>query len=387
MTPPSSLSDFARRLRLALPRSGPICDREFQAWALELHGLQFQRNPAYRQLCLARGSQPDGVKAWEEIPAVPTSAFKECELTSLPPADRTTIFHSSGTTGQVPSRHYHSPESLAVYEASLIAGFLTQGTPLTTPSRADRRVAAQALFATARPQFICLTPPPSEAPHSSLVHMFATLGRELPNAGVAFAGRLDADSGWVLDLPRVRAAFAEATAAARPVILTGTAFNYVHLLDALEADSVPGNLPPGSWAMETGGYKGRSRNIPKTELHAGLELKLGLARDRILCEYGMSELSSQAYDLAQPGGHEQGDGAPARTFAFPSWARARVVSTETGHEVADGEPGLIRIWDLANVWSVLCVQTEDLAVRRGSGFELLGRAPRAEPRGCSLMAR
>ena len=72
-------------------------------------------------------------------------------------------------------------------------------------------------------------------------------------------------------------------------------------------------------------------------------------------------------------------------FHFPPWARVRVVSPETGGEVAEGETGLIQVCDLANVRSVMVIQTEDLAVRRGDGFELLGRAELAAPRGCSLM--
>ncbi|HTR43613.1 MAG TPA: hypothetical protein VMH87_18530, partial [Pseudomonadales bacterium] len=82
---------------------------------------------------------------------------------------------------------------------------------------------------------------------------------------------------------------------------------------------------------------------------------------------------SQAYDTGSKG-----------TFHFPSWTRVQIISPETGAEVADGETGLIRIFDLANVFSVAAVQTEDLGVRRGSGFELFGRAALAEPRGCSL---
>jgi hypothetical protein len=74
-----------------------------------------------------------------------------------------------------------------------------------------------------------------------------------------------------------------------------------------------------------------------------------------------------------------------RNFHFPPWVRVQIVSPETGQEVADGETGLIRVFDLANVFSVMTVQTEDLGVRRGDGFELIGRAPFAEPRGCSLM--
>ncbi len=99
---------------------------------------------------------------------------------------------------------------------------------------------------------------------------------------------------------------------------------------------------------------------------------LGVSESNIVTEYGMSELSSQAYDR---GG----------VFHFPPWARARVISLETGAEVGGGETGLLQVFDLANIWSVMAVQTEDLAVRRGTGFELLGRAAKSEPRGCSLM--
>jgi len=97
----------------------------------------------------------------------------------------------------------------------------------------------------------------------------------------------------------------------------------------------------------------------------------------------MSELSSQAYDTVV------GQSSPAphapRRFRFSPWTRVQIVSPETGREVVEGETGLIRVFDLANVASVLAVQTEDLAIRRGDGFEFIGRATGAEPRGCSLM--
>ena len=131
----------------------------------------------------------------------------------------------------------------------------------------------------------------------------------------------------------------------------------------------------GSRVMETGGYKNRSRTLLKGELHALITERLGVPRENIICEYGMSELSSQAYD----------SGIHPRVFRFPPWVRVQIISPENGREVADGESGLIRIFDLANVFSVAAIQTEDLGVRRGDGFELIGRAQLAEPRGCSLM--
>ena len=167
----------------------------------------------------------------------------------------------------------------------------------------------------------------------------------------------------------------------------GTAFSFVHLLDYLAAQKLQLTLPPGSLVLETGGYKGLSRFVPKSELHSLISERLGVQPAQITCEYGMSELSSQAYDRAPGLVSQRARANPGqRTFLFPPWAKAQFVSPETGQEVSDGETGLLRIIDLANVYSVMAIQTEDLGIRRAQGFELLGRVSAAEPRGCSLMA-
>jgi hypothetical protein len=132
--------------------------------------------------------------------------------------------------------------------------------------------------------------------------------------------------------------------------------------------------------METGGYKGRSREVPKARLRAMITRLLGVPDPNIVAEYGMSELSSQAYDRVAADELQ-----PSGFFAFPPWARARIISVETGAEVESGRRGLLRVFDLANIWSVMAVQTEDLAVGYPHGFDLLGRAERAAPRGCSLL--
>jgi hypothetical protein len=165
------------------------------------------------------------------------------------------------------------------------------------------------------------------------------------------------------------------------IVILGTAFSFVHLLDYLAEKNLRFKLPPGSLVMETGGYKNRSRVLPKDELHKLIAERLSVPSSHILCEYGMSELSSQAYQT----GPKANDASPH--FNFPPWVRVQVVSPETGREVIEGETGLLRIFDLANIFSAMAIQTEDLAIRRAVGFELLGRAELAEPRGCSLMAR
>ncbi len=389
----TELSNFAARLRevIANPQSA-IRNPQFSALALELFALQFKYNPAYRKICEARNLTPEVVEHWTQIPAVPTATFKELELSCIPPAERTAVFHSSGTTDQKPSKHFHCPASLELYESSLWPWFAENVLPdlrfTIDDLRADEKSAIR------NPQSaIFLTPPPAQASHSSLVHMFDTIRQKLAAPETAFVGKLAADGSWTLDFDTMVASLNSPRATRHASLVLGTAFSFVHLLDYLVQKHLSFQLPPGSRVMETGGYKGRSRSMPKAELHALITERLGVPPQNILCEYGMSELSSQAYDCVV--GDEwrvTGDGsAPrhsplvTRHFSFPPWARVQIVSPETGREVAEGQTGLIRVFDLANVFSVMAIQTEDLGIRRGYGFELIGRAALAEPRGCSLM--
>jgi len=373
------LSSFAARLRgLISHEPSTFNEPQFADLALELFALQFAHNPSYRKICEARRLTPDTVQEWRQIPAVPTAGFKELDLTCLAPDERPVVFHSSGTTEQKPSRHFHCVESLAVYESSLWTWFEPN---VLSASRLTPHV-SHCLF---------LTPPPASVPHSSLVHMFDIVRQRTGQPASAFTGHLAADGSWTLDFAATLSAFESAVAAGQPLVLLGTAFSFVHLVDYLAARGLRFALPAGSRVMETGGYKNRSRILPKPELHALISAHLGLPRDAILCEYGMSELSSQAYDSVAgntpPGAGE--DVPPAsravRHFHFPPWVRVQIIAPETGLEAAEGELGLIRLLDLANVFSVAALQTEDLGICRGAGFELVGRAQQAEPRGCSLM--
>ena len=351
----------------------PGDERVFNALALALFALQHEHVGPYREWCARRRSHPGNVRHWRAIPAVPTSAFKQFEFTSLPASQRTTVFESSGTTGYRPSRHFHHAASLRLYEASLLPWFRRHCLP------GERREEA------ARPRFLILTPPPSASPHSSLVHMFETVRQALGASDSAFCGTRVGEAEWDLDWPTAWRVLGEAVAGRRPLWVLGTAFSFVHLADELERTGQHCQLPPGSSALETGGYKGRSRILSREALHALVGRQLGLEPEAIGCEYGMCELGSQAYDrvLGVRPAH-LAEAPPVRVFRFPPWARTTVISPETGQEVGEGEAGLLRVVDLANVWSVAAIQTEDVVLRRGTGFELLGRAAEAEPRGCSL---
>ena len=351
----------------------------FETLALELFALQFEANQPYQRLCIARGRAPENVIRWTEIPAAPTEAYKDWDLTCLAPQERPVVFHSSGTTGQRTSRHFHCQDSLAVYAASLQTWFQRH---LLSDDNAglDKVSAGQPMTQ------IALTPAPAVAPDSSLVHMLGVLQENLGSRDSLFAGGVEMGGAWSLDIDRVLNALRQSLCANQPVLLMGTAFNFVNLLDQFELKNIQYQLAAGSRIMETGGYKGRSRVLPKEELHRRLVRHLGIPENHIVSEYGMSELSSQAYDYVIRKDSRSGLGEKVRrVFRFPPWARVRVISPETEAEVSEGETGLIQVTDLANVASVLAVQTSDLGIRRGTDFELVGRAAAVEPRGCSLM--
>ena len=352
-------------------------DSEFNALAKQLFQLQYHSIPVYQKFCQSRGVK--SVNHWSEIPAIPTSAFKEHILSSLPPEERTSVFHSSGTTQQIPGRHFHSAESLTIYEASLLPWFekhfLLGVQPSGCPDESDEDSQNAELHTDHSLGMIFLTPPPALAPNSSLVHMFDVVRKKFGSRDSLFTGKI-INGAWALDIDQTLFGVRKSMCANRPIALLGTAFSFVHLLDHFIANNIRYKLAAGSRVMETGGYKGRSRVLPKAELHALITKHLGVPPSHIISEYGMSELSSQAYSGLV--------GSTERSFHFPPWARAQIISPETGKEA---DSGLLRIFDLANARSVLAIQTEDLAEHRSDGFELLGRVTEAEPRGCSLMAQ
>ena len=299
----------------------------------EVHALQRGANAAYGRYC-AQFPEP---RDWRDIPALPQRLFKEHAIRSFPAAGTTRTFRTSGTTGEGYGEHHF--QSLRLYEAAATRGWELAGL-------GGRRVLA-------------LLPSAAEAPHSSLSQMASWLcaGEK------AFFVRNGA-AQWE-ELTRI------AAAPGGPLALFGTALAFLDWFEWLGERTLA--LPPGSIAIETGGYKGTRRELPKAELYALFAARLGLRE--VVNEYGMTELSSQFY--------ARGVGTPH--FA-PPWARGLVVDPATGREVEDGETGVLRLLDAANLWSVCAVQTQDLAIRRGENFELIGRDPAALPRGCSRTA-
>ncbi|MBT5480264.1 MAG: hypothetical protein HOI50_10920 [Verrucomicrobia bacterium] len=345
-------------------------DDIFNALALELLSLQQSANPYLAKQFEQASVNTQSLHHWKKIPGVPTQAFKLIDWSCIPENERSQVFYSSGTTGKDASRHWHHGRSLELYETLLSAWHREHAPWEGGKCRVD-----ECLF---------LTPNKQSAPHSSLIHMFGTIADSLPPEVTShFVGKISAENEWVLPLS---ATIDQLAKIGQPVCLFGTAFLFVHLLDHLEAAGTRLSLPEGSVAFETGGYKGKSRSLTKEKLYQEIESKLGILEKNILCEYGMSELSSQAYDLQSKSDSHFNDGSTTRRLRFPPWARCHVISPETMLEVPEGDTGLIQVIDLANVWSSVSILTEDIGIPHKEGFELLGRAEISEPRGCSLMS-
>jgi hypothetical protein len=169
-----------------------------------------------------------------------------------------------------------------------------------------------------------------------------------------------------------------------PALVLGASFAFVHLLDGLGGSRAL-RLPPGSRAMQTGGFKGRSRTVAPDELRARVAEALGTPDSHVISEYGMTELSSQGWEpsLAHALGRYEGP-VENHHHALPPWMRVDAVHPERFTPLPLGEEGLGRVIDLANIDSALVVQTADRVVVTEAGVRVLGRDPAAVERGCSL---
>jgi len=361
----------ARELVSAFEAGGSLAS-SFDALACDLARFQAGRIEGYARLCRARGVDPATLARAEDIPAVPTDAFKVTRVATFDPslddAASTGTFRTSGTSQGEAARGVHRMREVSTYDAAAVAS--------------GRRWLVRDLAGPV--PVIVLGPRPAEARDSSLVHMCEVFARAFGD-GASLERTFVVDEG-VIDVSTFDERVAFALAAGTPMLVLGTSFAFVHFVDAIGKDSFV--LPAGSRVMQTGGYKGRSREVPPDVLRSDLARIFGLERRAIVAEYGMTELSSQFYEtsLLEPG-------APLGVYAEPPWARVVPVDPDTLAPVPHGEIGIARIVDLMNVDSAVVVLTQD-RVRRvgppghdpssGAGFELLGRAPGAPPRGCSI---
>lgn len=314
------------------------CTADFEATALALFQYQYQHNALYHAYVVALHIAPSAINSIEQIPFLPISFFKTHRVVTGQVQDAALLFESSGTTGDVPSRHF--VQDADIYEASMMAGFHQfYGLP------EDYAILA-------------LLPSYLERGHSSLVHMAKVL---MDKSG-------HPDNGFYLnEWPLLSEKLLKLKAAGQKVLLLGVTFA---LLDF--AELYPMDLS-GTVVMETGGMKGRRTEWTRTQVHDYLKTQWQL--DHIHSEYGMTELLSQAY-------------AP-KDGIFTSALTMRVLVRDIQDPLDTSAEGVgaINIIDLANVHSCAFIATEDIGRLKADGtFEVLGRMDHVALRGCSLMA-
>lgn len=325
---------------------------DFEALAREAFAYQFERIPAYRAMCERAGRTPATVSSWREVPRVPASAFATVELAT---GEAKETFRSSGTLDERRSVHRHPFPDL--YRAVIDATFA----PAVLPAGGRRPI-------------LSLVPPREIAPDSSLGFMVdhAIARHGAPESLCAFGAR-GVEGG------RARSWLNARQREGHPVAILATSYALADLLDFLGRIDLKFRLPAGSVVMETGGFKGRTKEVSRRELHDGLAHQLSIPDDAIVAEYGMTELTSQAYARTLFGGDPE-------LFVPAPWMRVTALDPFTLGELPHGETGLLSFFDLANVGSALHVLTEDLGSTETGGFRLAGRAPDAALRGCSLLA-
>ncbi|MCB0877648.1 MAG: hypothetical protein KDC46_01520 [Thermoleophilia bacterium] len=345
----------------------------FEQAALELYELQRATIPAYDAWCiheLAQRTDPS-VDHWHQVPALPIAAFKQLDVFAAD-APVAAEWHSSGTTAGAEQRSTHRLATLDAYDAAIDEGVSAALLPDVAAGERDPIACVQ------------LQPSRADAPDSSLTYMFDRIrtGPLCRDAGafVNASYEVDDDAAWTR--------LEQLAADGEPVLVLATSFALAMLIDAARANErAPIELPPASRVVDTGGYKGRTRELIRPELLARVETWLGVPEPWCENEYGMSEISSMTWlgSVADAAGHPLPgiDGTDLQRW-LPSTLRARVVDPITLEQVADGAQGLLVLHDVANIHSCAAIRTEDLAVRRGDSFELLGRAPGAALKGCSL---
>lgn len=303
---------------------------DFDEMALSLWNWQREKNEVIGKFAAQlNGDGPE---------FLPIEVFRRFKMICEGAGEPAFVFESSGTTSETASRHWITDPG--IYRESLLHGY-------------------HAFYGDQDKLILALLPNYLERGNSSLVHMVKVWMDEFGLPG----------SGFYLDnFTDLEAAILQHGRGGEDILLIGVTYALLDFTDRTEI-----KMPPGSIVMETGGMKGRRKEMVRDEVHA--TLRRGLGVDQIHSEYGMTELLSQAYS--------SGNGI----FRCPPWMKVVITDPWLPRmRMKPGHSGRINIIDLANIWSCGFIATDDIGRMYADGsFEILGRLDHAEMRGCNLM--
>lgn len=310
---------------------------EFENLALQIFKLQFNNNPVYRSFCDLLNTCSSDVKTIKDIPFLPIQFFKSHKILSTTQSIQTT-FTSSGTTGNLTSKHHVT--DLNIYKESFNKTF-------------------EKFYGTIQDYVVLgLLPSYLDREGSSLIYMVDAMIKASKHP----------ESGFYLNtISELKNTLIKLDSEGKNILLIGVSFALLNLVENYKF-----NLK-NTIVMETGGMKGRRKELIRTELHN--KLKAGFGVDTIHSEYGMTELLSQAYS--------KGNGI----FNAPPWMKILTRDTEDALTIQNnGQTGGINVIDLANINSCSFIATQDLGrVHADGSFEVIGRFDNSDIRGCNLM--
>ncbi len=310
----------------------------FDALAMRLFHYQAQQVDVYRDFLKYLHIYPNEITDIENIPFLPVQFFKSHIISDTKKTPQL-YFSTSGTEGQTPGRHFIADTE--IYTDSILTGFrLIYGDP-------------------SRYNFFALLPSYLERTNSSLVYMAEQLMKASGSSRGGF---------YLYNYEELYRELSKAETDNRKDFILGVSFGLLEFFERF-----PGCCKPQSVVMETGGMKGRRKELVRDELHDILMRNSGL--QAIHSEYGMTELLSQAYSTH------------AGIFSNPPWMRTFIGDlNDPFQNAAAGETGVIRIIDLANIHSCAFIATQDIGRKLDHDkYLVLGRMDASELRGCNLM--
>ncbi len=320
-----------------------IDNAAFDKLALKIFLFQYENNAVYQQYCKTLNILPGQVQHLQQIPFLPIQFFKSKKITSTAFVPQT-VFESSGTTGSVNSQHL--VKDLSLYEKSFNASI-------------------KIFYGVIKDTCILgLLPSYLERTNSSLVYMVNNLIKQSTCS----------DSGFYLDeYEKLNQTILQNEAAGKPTLLIGVTYALLDFAEKFQPQLTH------TIVMETGGMKGRRKELTRAEVHGALTQRLGI--NEVHSEYGMTELLSQAYS--------PGNGI----FNCPPWMKLLLREADDPFTITCNETlstttasGVINIIDLANLYSCCFIATDDVGKLYSTGaFEVMGRLDNSDIRGCGLM--
>jgi hypothetical protein len=315
----------------------------FEQIALQVFNFQYENNPLYREYCILLRKMPNNVNYIHEIPFLPIAFFKN-KIIKTTQFEEEIIFESSGTTGSINSKHFIKEKKM--YEESYLKGF-------------------SQFYGNEKDYCIIgLLPSYLEKQGSSLVYMVDDLIKKSTHKNSGF---------YLYEYDKLKEILLENETAKQPTLLIGVTYALIDFAEQNELQL------QHTIIMETGGMKGRKKELTRAAVHNILSTKLGVKK--IHSEYGMTELLSQAYSKA--------DGI----FNCSSSMRVLIRDEDDPFKISalvekekEFTKGGVNIIDLANLYSCSFIATDDAGKLYTDGsFEVLGRLENSDIRGCGLM--